>query len=408
MNVQILVSDQVVHRVGWCLVHFVWQGLLVALSLAVILGLLRRRSANVRYFVCFGALLLMAALPVLTFWVQGGPVAQGAAAAANASPLPAGPGGAVSAPDSWRGLGLIAHGSLKARASDLIETVLPWLCVAWILGVIALALKNVAAWFYVRGLIRRETAALGVSWVEKVEALRLSLGIRRHVRLLQSARAAVPMVAGILKPVVLLPAAVIAGLTPAQVEAILAHELAHIRRHDFLANLVQIAIETFLFYHPAVWWVSRRVREERENCCDDLAVRVCGSTIQYARALATLAELVTAPAAVLAVTATEGLFRRVHRIVGLPEKRSFGFAPVFAGLFVICVLLGSALGCAHVDLTPNVEKINIDTATIDDLVSAFGNPKKYSWDNKRFDANNLPENYCISFPNGVIVWMYNC
>ena len=97
-----------------------------------------------------------------------------------------------------------------------------------------------------------------------------------------------PTVIGWLKPVVLLPASALAGLTPRQLEAILAHELAHIRRHDYLVNLLQTLVETLLFYHPAVWWLSRRIRVERENCCDDLAVSLCGDPVAYAAALADL------------------------------------------------------------------------------------------------------------------------
>ena len=89
----------------------------------------------------------------------------------------------------------------------------------------------------------------------------------------------------------LLPASALAGLSPQQLEAILAHELAHIRRHDYLVNLLQTLVETLLFYHPAVWWLSRRIRIERENCCDDLAVSLCGDPVAYAKALADLEEL---------------------------------------------------------------------------------------------------------------------
>jgi beta-lactamase regulating signal transducer with metallopeptidase domain len=95
-------------------------------------------------------------------------------------------------------------------------------------------------------------------------------------------------VIGWLRPVILLPVSVLAGLTPQMMEAILAHELAHIRRHDYLLNMLQTAIETLLFYHPAVWWVGRKIRQERENCCDDLAVTACGDALIYARALTAL------------------------------------------------------------------------------------------------------------------------
>ena len=116
------------------------------------------------------------------------------------------------------------------------------------------------------------------------------LGVERAVRLLASANVDVPSVVGHFKPVILLPASLISGLTPDEIEAILAHELAHIRRHDYLINLIQTTFETLLFYHPAVWWISREIRRERENCCDDLAVQACGNRVAYARTLAMLEE----------------------------------------------------------------------------------------------------------------------
>ena len=113
----------------------------------------------------------------------------------------------------------------------------------------------------------------------------------------------VPTVVGWLRPAVILPVAALANLSPAQVEAVLAHELAHIRRHDYLVNLFQTLAETLLFYHPAVWWLSARIRTEREHCCDDVAVAVSGDAVGYARALAELeAWRVGTPGMALAAT----------------------------------------------------------------------------------------------------------
>jgi BlaR1 peptidase M56/Bacterial type II and III secretion system protein len=164
------------------------------------------------------------------------------------------------------------------------------------------------------------------------------LELSRPVRLLQSALVEVPTVIGWLRPVILLPASCVTGLTPRQLESIIAHELAHIRRHDYLVNILQSAVETLLFYHPAVWWVSRRVREERELCCDDLVVEVCGDRVGYARALATLEELRPASAQFALAAAGAPLLQRIRRLAGQPE-RSAGraFWPV-AGITLLLVL----------------------------------------------------------------------
>ena len=115
--------------------------------------------------------------------------------------------------------------------------------------------------------------------------------ITRPVAMVCSVRLSVPVIVGHVRPLIVLPAAALSGLSPDQLEAILAHELAHVRRHDYLVNLAQTVIETWLFYHPAVWWVSRQVRVSREHCCDDLAVTLCRSRHDYVHALLDLEEL---------------------------------------------------------------------------------------------------------------------
>ena len=142
-----------------------------------------------------------------------------------------------------------------------------------------------------------------------------------------------PTVVGWLRPAILLPIAALASLSPAQVEAILAHELAHIRRHDYAVNVLQTIAETLLFYHPSVWWLSRRIRAEREHCCDDIAVALCGDAVGYAQALAEL-ETWRTVSATMAMAATGGtLLDRVRRILQVPltdEPRSPSWAVTLA------------------------------------------------------------------------------
>ena len=160
-----------------------------------------------------------------------------------------------------------------------------------------------------------------------------------------------PTVIGWLKPVVLLPASALAGLAPHQMEAILAHELAHIRRHDYLVNLFQTVVETLLFYHPAVWWLSRRIRAERENCCDDLAVSLCGDPVAYAAALAELEGLrSTTGDSVLAATGGS-LLQRVRRLLGAPSHAGRAPGWLAAGLALLVVISMSAGAVARDALT---------------------------------------------------------
>jgi TonB family protein len=170
------------------------------------------------------------------------------------------------------------------------------------------------------------------------------MGVRRRVRVLLSVMSDSPSVVGWLRPVILLPAATLAGLTPLQLEAILAHEIGHIRRHDYLVNILQMVVETMLFYHPAVWWTSKRIRLERELCCDDLAVQFSGNALRYARALTTLEKLrLRTPAIAMASTGGPLLYR-IQRLVGVAPKECGGSRlPIIvaASLGVLCLALNA-------------------------------------------------------------------
>jgi Zn-dependent protease with chaperone function len=207
-----------------------------------------------------------------------------------------------------------------------VEPLLPTLILVWILGVTMLSLRLLTGWIWIQRLRTHGVSPAAAEWQRMSTRLARRLHISRAITLLESTLVDVPTVIGWLKPLVLLPASAPGALSPQQLEAILAHELAHIRRHDYLVNLLQTLVETLLFYHPAVWWLSRRIRIERENCCDDLAVRLCGDPVAYANALADLESLRSAASAFsrkhddhIAMAATGGsLLQRVRRLLGAP------------------------------------------------------------------------------------------
>ena len=161
----------------------------------------------------------------------------------------------------------------------------------WFFGVLALLARHLGGWIRVQTMRHRQTTPVPIPIFEMLRELIARLRVSRPVRLLQSRLVEVPTVIGWLRPVILLPASVLTGLSADQMQALLAHELAHVCRNDYLVNLLQTLVETLLFYHPAVWWLSRQIRQERENCCDDLAAAVCPSRIAYARALLAMEEL---------------------------------------------------------------------------------------------------------------------
>ena len=163
--------------------------------------------------------------------------------------------------------------------------------------------------------------AVASRWQAASDRLASRLDLRVPVHVVESARVFAPTAVGWLRPVILLPIAALTNLTPSQVEAILVHELVHVRRYDYLVNLLQTLTETLLFYHPGVWWISERIRLEREHCCDDVAVEICRDAVDYAAALTQL-EAWRTEGPSLAPGATDGsLVVRVRRILGTPAGR---------------------------------------------------------------------------------------
>ncbi len=283
------------------LLHFVWQGVAVALILWMALFLLRKRSAHARYLAACAALAVLAVMPVVTAAVAYTPV--GVASlnlyrTAGAPPaISAEPGGAGSPQTDW-----------LARLQS-------WALPAWSLGVLLFSVRLVWGCRQV-SLLRRRGEPAAASLLATVAGLGTRLGLYRPVRVLITPASDGPSVVGWIRPVILLPSATLLGLTTQQLEAVLAHELAHIRRHDYLVNLLQTLVETLLFYHPAVWWTSAQIRHERELCCDDLAVRSCGDALCYARALTRLERLrAMTPRLVLGSTGGSLLYR-VQRLAG--------------------------------------------------------------------------------------------
>lgn len=341
---------------GWALLHFVWQGTLVALLLAALLTTLRRASAQARYLLSCAALAVMIALPAATLARSGSdgllpsPVELKKSAA---PPQGSGYAGAIEGTFNTSGAFLPAA---SAWVRSHFPALQPWLVSAWLLGVLGLSVRFLGGWAAVERLKRVKARPAASDWQAALNRLAARLSVSRPVRLLQSAAVSVPSALGVLRPAVLLPASALTGLTPRQLEAILAHELAHIRRHDYLVNLFQATVETLLFYHPAVWWVSRRVRVERENCCDDLAVAATGSARVYARALADLEEIrLGAPAYLvggpygppspLALAANGGaLWNRISRLLKTSPERSEAPSRSLAGVLTLAALL--AMGAA--------------------------------------------------------------
>ena len=338
-------------RIGWVCVHSLWQCLLVAAILHVALRLIPRRSTsevNARYLLSLAALVALPLLSALTFFAShASPIFTGQveqAASATPSTLrgdstSASPGGATDG-------ALTSRLGLARVRLDRLEPWLPLVSVVWCVGAFLAGLRMVVGWALTRQLVARANVSTEDRWQARVSNWCEELGINKAVRFLVSDAIDSPLVVGWLKPVILWPAAALHGMTPQDVEAIIAHELAHIRRGDVLINLLQACIEVLFFHHPAAWWISAQIRTEREYCADDLAVRMLdqresGTKLSYARALLALEEHRSIP--LLSVAAKGGkLLDRIRRLVGVETAGQSPARPIVGGL-VTTTLLGLLL-----------------------------------------------------------------
>lgn len=301
---------KLVPALGWVLLYFVWQGLIVGAVSAVLLWLLRHASARWRYAVCALALLLCLCIPTvhLLSLLSGTSLAQ----------LP------MAAPPAWRAA---------------LQAWMPALVLAWSAGVGLMSLRLCLGLAWV-GRLRRQAVAAPAIWQARLDALALRMGLHRRLPLKLHAGLASPVTVGFWRPVILLPAALLSGMPVALLEALLAHELAHVRRWDYLVNLLQSVAEALLFFHPVVWWLSARMRAEREQVADALAAQALQDPQQLATALHALSLHTAAPQhSGLLMSARGGaLLTRIERLMA-PGPDTAGWKLAVPALLLACATL---------------------------------------------------------------------
>ena len=331
-TIQAIAGQAWVEPLGWALVHFLWQGAAIAGIYVGARQCVGRSRAQARYLLACAALLALVAAPVVTFGLSGAPdsapknpyvgtVPLTSSAAASSAPL------AAFAAGGWH------------------DDVTPWLVVGWLLGATCLWVRLIGGCVIAARMRSTLVRPAPEEWQHKIDEIAERVRVSRPVRLLVSALVQVPTVVGWLRPVVLMPVGALAGLPVEHIEALLAHELGHIRRHDYLVNILQSLAEALLFYHPAVWWVSKHIRNEREHCCDHIAVEINGDALTYVRALAGM-ESARHARFNAALAANGGSLReRVERLLGIraPSRPVSGPAAIAAsGLIVLLALAAFA------------------------------------------------------------------
>lgn len=333
--------NAVIPALGWSLLHFLWQGLLIGCVAALALHLLRNARPQARYLVACIALLLCAALPLANF---GWRLAD-AADTGYVLPAPMEATAIAAIPGAADGKGVetvLVDIDAMTSWEYLLRRQLPWLVLLWAAGAALMTLRLSLGLQWVRRSTLAGHYHADPAWQARTSALAQRMGIRRNVRLgVSDDTLDGPITAGILRPIVLLPAALVSGLPPQLLEALLAHELAHVRRHDYLVNLVQSGIEIFLFYHPSVWMLSKRIRVEREQIADDLAASTLGEPRRLALALSELDKFQFTTTHFAAPAAHGGdLMSRIKRLIR-PDAQplSWKMATPLLGIFAACAAL---------------------------------------------------------------------
>jgi beta-lactamase regulating signal transducer with metallopeptidase domain len=330
------------HALGWALVHFLWQGAAIAALASILMGLCRHPSA--RYGVGLAALILMLAMPFGTLVLFDFSVR-------FALPI----------------------SGVVFTFLPLPRDITPWVTECWLVGVALLSLRLLGGFVFLEKKRRGQSRPASGRVLALCQEVQQRLGLTRAVRYLECGWLQVPSVLGSIRPLVLLPVAALTGLNETQLRAVIAHELAHVRRWDFLVNLFQIFTETLLFYHPAIWWLNRRIRAEREMCCDEIAVSELGNRfeyadalVEYARAIALMEEWQNAPRPALA--ANHGILsERIFHILGLPRAK-----PRMGGLAGSLLLLAASLATASVVIGVPVSVVHENVPIVSSATAIAG------------------------------------
>lgn len=337
MNLEGMFPVLLIRRIGWWVIHFTWQTTVIVMVTGLILSLLKKADARIRYTVSCIALLAIVLFPLVTVFLK--------------SPLPfqsAGIGQAVqNSPvdvQEFRTDNTLTARQYRSRAIPVpfwtkavscCENHLPRITVIWVCGVFVLSFYRLFGFFQLYFIIRAIKEPIDALWEKRIRTWIRRLNIRRRIRILQSERIDTPGVYGWIKPVLLIPVSFLTGMDARSVESIIIHELAHIRRYDYLVNMFQVIVEVLGFFHPAVWWLSARIRREREDCCDDWSVRILGDRLSYVKSLVRLEETRRSPRLVPAATGSD-LSRRVFRILDYQCARHPS-SVIYTFLFSLCL-----------------------------------------------------------------------
>ncbi len=330
-------SSEFIRAFGWTLLHSLWQGMILFLVSAILMMLLRRKDPTIRYAVLYSLMALIPVFFLATFTVVY-------SAQTPVAMVSAGQGDIVPAPGLQpQATGLAPAGDRSVWFDSLrsfLDGSTHWMFLLWLSGFTIFFMKFTGSMLFLHRIRHYRLKEADRAWNERVRDLSHRIGLDQAVRLAESTLVSVPVTAGYLRPVILLPLGMLSGIPVQMIEAILLHELAHIRRRDYLLNLLQSFVEVVFFYHPVTWWLSGQIRQEREHICDDIALSVSKDRINYIKALTAMEEK-NAPSVSLVPAITGPRKKLLHRITRLihPEQARKGFMEGLVACFLLAGLI---------------------------------------------------------------------
>jgi beta-lactamase regulating signal transducer with metallopeptidase domain len=399
-------SHNLNYALGWTVVHSLWQATLIALLSGVVMIALRKKAAKTRYLVSNLALFSVLAAAIVTFFIyfdftkEAGQVVFvpdsetviETSSRFETSPTLATPtlNPATEGPLSMDGLKAYFN-----RHIYLIVTI-------WAMGVALFMLRLLGSISYVYYLKSRLNFPVDEYWQELLDGLKNRVGVAKGIELLESALVRSPIVIGHLKPVILFPIGAINRLNPNEVEAILAHEIAHILRNDYVFNIIQSVIEALFYFHPAVWWISAQIRNERENCCDDMAIQLCGNAMNYAKSLVSVQEMAYySPQMAMGFAGKSNknqLLLRVQRVLNQPQTKTNVREKLTATCVLVALMISLAFSSNHLNKKENDLINSITTTESSTETTSFSSENDADTEGSLFLKFKSKNNKLDSFP----------
>jgi len=338
-----LLNESIVNAFGWTIFHILWQGTFIAMFTGLLLRFINRKSSQLRYVISLCSLFVIVGLSVFNFVNnyedKSHALNQNLVVSnetVNSLELPVKVFSNLDTKISETGI-------LKSvfNGIDNLSGYFPLIVSLWFIGVGIFLIKFVFSYLYSSRLRTVGIIDIQDEWLQKFNKIRNNLHVKKIVRFIESTLIKVPIVLGYLKPIVIIPAEMLSGIPTNQIEAIIAHELAHIRRNDYIINVIQTIIETVFFFHPAVWYLSSKIRNERENCCDDIALTVCDGSLVYAKALVSIQDLSLEKhyAAVAFSGRKKHLLNRIKRMIMKPKGKSNFTDKIIAATIILSAIV---------------------------------------------------------------------